>query len=94
MSENVRAGVTIRGRVQGVFFRQETQREAERCGGISGWVRNQRDGTVRAVFEGEKQKVENMIDWCHQGPPESVVLHVEVEWGSYSGEFDGFEIRH
>jgi len=97
MSDNQhfsRAGVVISGKVQGVFFRLETQREAQRCGGITGWVKNQRDGTVRAVFEGEEQKVEQMLAWCRQGPPESVVLHLDVSREAYTGEFDDFEIRY
>jgi acylphosphatase len=97
MSDNQqlsRASVLISGRVQGVFFRLETQREAQRCGGITGWVKNQRDGTVRAVFEGEKQRVNSMLDWCRLGPPESAVLHLDVSWEPYTGEFDSFEIRY
>lgn len=92
--ERIRAMAIVSGRVQGVFFRLETQREAQRCGGITGWVKNRKDGTVQAVFEGEKEKVEKMIAWCHQGPPESAVLHVDVDREEYTGEFDDFDIRY
>ena len=53
MKDKVRAHATISGRVQGVFFRMETKRAADRFG-VSGWVRNLRDGTVEALFEGER----------------------------------------
>ncbi len=63
MVENVRARALITGRVQGVAYRYETQWAAERLG-VSGWVRNRADGSVEAVFEGERPKVEEMLAWC------------------------------
>lgn len=93
MSEKVRTSVVVSGRVQGVFFRYETQREAERRG-VFGWVKNQEDGTVKAVFEGPREKVEQMIAWCNQGPPHSVVIHVDANWENYTGEFQSFDIRY
>ena len=89
-----RARVVIGGIVQGVFFRMETRRAARKQGGVDGWVRNLPDGTVEAVFEGEKEAVESMVRWCRQGPPASRVDHVEVEWQEYSGEFSGFHVRY
>jgi len=68
MKEKIRVHVIISGRVQGVFFRMETSRAAERIG-VSGWVRNNSDGTVEAEFEGEKQNVVSMLEWCRKGPP-------------------------
>lgn len=85
--------MVISGRVQGVFFRVETQRAAERIG-VYGWVRNQSDGTVAAVFEGPKQVVDQAIDWCWQGSPMSKVTDVNVQWESPSGEFDSFDITY
>ncbi len=65
MVENVRARALITGRVQGVAYRYETQWAAERLG-VSGWVRNRADGSVEAVFEGERPKVEEMLAWCRR----------------------------
>jgi len=91
MEEKVRARAVISGRVQGVFFRMETKHAAEQYG-VSGWVRNQIDGTVEAVFEGDQERVSVMIEWCKKGPPRSKVKSVDVDWGDYSGEFKGFAI--
>lgn len=93
MTEKVRAHVIVSGRVQGVFFRAETRRAAERFG-VFGWVRNNSDGTVEAVFEGEKIRVDSMIDWCKGGPPHAKVKSADVEWGDYSDEFGSFEITY
>jgi len=89
----VRAHVFVRGRVQGVFFRSETQYEANRRN-VSGWVRNTRDGRVEAVFEGEKENVEELIDFCRRGPPGARVTKVDVRWENYTGEFKDFRIRY
>jgi len=87
----VRAHAIIEGRVQGVFFRMETRKIAMRHN-VTGWVRNRRDGAVEAVFEGPKDKVENVIEWCHTGPPLAQVTRVTVAWEPYTGEFDKFDI--
>ncbi|MGD2186634.1 MAG: acylphosphatase [Desulfobacterales bacterium] len=91
MEKKVRAHAVISGRVQGVFFRAETQRAAERFG-VFGWVRNRPDGTVEAVFEGEQQAVDAVLGWCKQGPNLAVVKNVEVNWQDYTGEFKSFDI--
>jgi acylphosphatase len=88
-----RAHVLISGRVQGVFFRAYTQRAAKERG-ILGWVMNTRDGRVEAVFEGEKEKVRDMIGWCHQGSPMSHVAGVSVDWEEHTGEFNDFSVRY
>lgn len=72
-----RARLRIHGRVQGVFFRESTRREAERLG-VHGWVRNQDDGTVEALVDGEATRVQQLIDWCHRGPPAARVDRVVV----------------
>jgi len=87
----VRKHVYISGLVQGVFFRANTKRMADTLG-IKGWVKNLPDGRVEAVFEGEKEKVEAMIRWCHKGPPSAVVEKVEVIDEEYKGEFKDFKI--
>ena len=89
----VKAHVFISGRVQGVFFRYETKRMALRRG-VSGWVRNLPDGRVEAVFEGEKSDVEEMIRFCHRGPPGAIVRDVEVIWEQPTGDLQGFQIRY
>ena len=91
MEEKTRAHVIISGRVQGVFFRMETKRAAGEFG-VFGWVKNQRDGTVEAVFEGDQDPVEAIVDWCRQGPPGADVADVTVNWDDYTGEFKGFDI--
>jgi len=89
----VRVHIQISGRVQGVFFRYETQALAEEIG-VKGWVRNTPDGGVEAVFEGEKEKVERMLDFCRRGPPGAKVIGVEVKLEPYRGEFSSFDIRY
>jgi acylphosphatase len=91
MEDRVSARVIIKGRVQGVFFRMETKRAAERLG-VSGWVRNLRDGTVEALFEGKKADVDAVLRWCETGPPLSSVSHVDASWGEYTGNHGGFEV--
>lgn len=93
MDEKVRASVIISGRVQGVFFRAETQRAAQRIG-VHGWVKNQADGTVAAVFEGSKDKVDQTIEWCWQGSPMSNVTDVAVQWETSTGQYDSFDITY
>jgi acylphosphatase len=80
-----RARVRVRGRVQGVFFRVET-RDRARSLGLAGWVRNCPDGTVEAVFEGESERVESMVDWCRRGPSGASVDGVDVKWEEPEGE--------
>jgi len=80
----VRAHVYISGKVQGVGYRLSTQSEAVKLG-IKGWVRNVPDGRVEAVFEGEQQAVDQIIQWCHQGPRAAVVKEVQVEYETPEG---------
>ncbi len=80
------------GRVQGVNFRAFVQRAAESLG-VEGWVRNLRDGTVEAVFEGDKGSVEEAIKRCHTGPSFANVTHTVIKWQPYEGKTGGFSIR-
>lgn len=89
----VRAHVFVSGRVQGIFFRSETRHEAKKHG-VKGWVRNLRDGRVEAVFEGEEEAVKDLIGFCKRGPSGARVTHVDVAWGSYTGESKNFRIRY
>jgi acylphosphatase len=95
MSEEIndRAHAIIHGRVQGVCFRIETQRAAQRIG-LAGWVRNLADGTVEAVFEGTPGQVDRMLEWCHQGPPASQVTKVDIRRQTHPKSFASFEITY
>ena len=73
----IRRRVVVHGSVQGVFFRDTTRRQA-RTRGVSGWVRNNADGTVEAVFEGESEAVERMVELSREGPSGARVDRVEV----------------
>jgi acylphosphatase len=73
----VRRRVVVRGQVQGVFFRDSTRQRA-RGRGVGGWVRNNRDGSVEAVFEGEAEDVERLVDYCREGPRGAQVTGVDV----------------
>jgi acylphosphatase len=92
-SVKVRAHVYVSGMVQGVFFRSETQDEASRRG-VTGWVRNLRDGRVEAIFEGEKDKVVELIEFCRRGPRGARVTKIDVSWEDYKGEFQDFNVRY
>jgi acylphosphatase len=91
--EYLRAEVVIHGLVQGVNFRASTREEAERLG-VGGWVRNLPDGNVQALIEGEKKKVEQLLAWCHKGPPGARVTKVEILWEPHTGEEKSFVIRY
>jgi acylphosphatase len=83
--------VRVRGRVQGVFFRAETRARAESLG-LAGSVRNAADGRVEAVFEGEAERVESMVEWCRRGPDGAIVDGVETVSEEPTGE-SGFRVR-
>ncbi len=80
--------LVITGRVQGVGFRFYTQRKARELG-LTGWVRNRRDGSVEAMIQGESDVVESMTAWARHGPPSAVVADVKVSDGS--GDYSSFE---
>ena len=86
-----RADLLISGRVQGVFYRASAQQEAMRLG-LVGEVRNIPDGQVEAIVEGPKERVEEFIDWCRQGPPSAEVESVRVRWSKALGEFRTFMV--
>jgi acylphosphatase len=87
-----RTSLRIRGKVQGVFFRESTRVEATRLG-LTGWVRNRDDGSVEAVAEGESAALEDFIRWCHQGPQAARVTDVERADGEPTGEFRTFTVE-
>jgi acylphosphatase len=92
MSENIRTvHLRIEGRVQGVGYRAFVERQASVLG-LSGWVRNRRDGSVEAVLQGAPAAVDEMIELCRSGPVAARVDRVEVV-GEGVGVFDGFDVR-
>jgi acylphosphatase len=91
MKDLTRAHLLVSGKVQGVFYRAKTKETARRLG-INGWVRNLPDGQVEAVFEGPKEAIAALIDWCHEGPAAAEVTQVAVEYGEPEG-LQGFEVR-
>ena len=87
----IRRRVTVRGHVQGVFFRETTRRRAQ-ARGVAGWVSNQPDGSVEAVLEGNDDAVEAMVAFVREGPRGARVDWVDVEHQEPEG-LSGFEIR-
>jgi acylphosphatase len=87
----IRRRVVVRGRVQGVFFRDSARREAT-SRGVAGWVTNREDGAVEAVFEGSEDDVEGMVGWCRTGPSRADVDDVEVSSEELEG-LEGFRVR-
>jgi acylphosphatase len=87
----VRKRCVIHGDVQGVFFRDSTRRHAQQRG-VAGWVRNNRDGTVEAVFEGEPEAVERLVQWSGEGPRGAYVSSVDVFEEEPEG-LSGFAVR-
>ena len=87
----IRRRVVVNGRVQGVFFRDSTQKEAA-SQGVAGWVRNRDDGAVEAVFEGDTDAVEALVEFCRSGPSRADVDSVDVTEEQPEG-IEGFEVR-
>lgn len=91
MSDPVARTATVRGTVQGVFFRDTTRRVAVSLG-VAGWARNERDGSVRVHVEGEPEAVEQLVNFLYHGPPEATVESVEVAEAAPAG-LTKFEIN-
>ena len=86
-----RIHVIISGRVQGVFFRASTQEKAVSLG-IKGWVRNNDDGSVEAVFQGSETTINTMLNWCHSGSSSSRVDSIKTTELNDDTLYTGFEI--
>ncbi len=86
-----RVRILVSGKVQGVFFRKSTKNKAQELD-ITGWVRNLDDGRVEAVFEGEKEKVEKMVEWARKGPDYAEIKDIKITPEEYTGEFSGFTV--
>jgi acylphosphatase len=91
MESRERAHVYVSGQVQGVFFRESARERAERLG-LAGWVKNLPDGRVEALFEGEPEKVREMIRWCEEGPLHATVEEVDAEFEAPEEDLRGFEV--
>jgi acylphosphatase len=87
-----RISATIHGRVQGVAFRAYTQDEASRLG-LTGWVANLRDGSVRVEAEGPEPALQTFVTWLHHGSPAARVEQVDLRWSEGTGEFGSFFVR-
>jgi len=91
--EKVRVHVFVEGKVQAVFYRTWTFKQA--CDlGLTGWARNIEDGRVEVVAEGEKKQIDKLIRLIKIGPPLAKVNHLDIIWEKKTGEFEGFEIIH
>ena len=87
-----RVSAPITGRVQDVGFRNFTRMRARRLG-VTGWVRNERDGSVRLEAEGPREALDSLVDAVHRGPRMARVENVEVDWTDATDEFDTFRVR-
>jgi acylphosphatase len=92
-NEAVRAHIWVRGRVQGVGFRAHVEYSARKIGGLTGWVRNVGYDTVEAVAEGERARVDRLIEAVKQGPRAARVDESNVEWETPTGEFTQFGVK-
>jgi acylphosphatase len=86
-----RVSVVVSGKVQGVAFRHYTCQRALELG-VTGWVRNLPDGAVEGLFEGDDSAVTTLVEWCRSGPPAARVDRLDISPGTYSGEFESFDI--
>ncbi len=91
--QKTRMRAIVKGIVQGVGYRYFTVYQAQRIGGITGYVRNLRDGNVEVVAEGEREKLEQLLAQLRKGPTGARVTDVEVFWEQPTGEFTNFGIR-
>ncbi|GAB4523699.1 MAG: acylphosphatase [Anaerolineales bacterium] len=90
--ETLRLAAVVDGRVQGVGFRYFVQQQAQALG-LTGWVRNLRNGRVDVLAEGPRPALEALLDALRRGPRSAWVSEVKFEWQAASGEFSGFHVR-
>jgi len=93
MAELASLKATVRGRVQGVFFRAFVQRWAEQLK-LGGYVHNLPDGRVEVLAEGEKPQLEKLVGYLKAGPPAARVDEVVTGWAAYSGNYPGFKVNY
>jgi len=87
-----RLSLTISGKVQGVYYRAHTEAKARELG-LTGWVRNNADGTVSLVAEGERDQLEALAEWAKLGSPAANVTDINPAWSDATGEFGNFSVR-
>lgn len=88
-----RVHLFVKGKVQGVFFRQALKIMAKK-NNVTGWVKNLKDGRVEALLEGEDLKVNKIVEWCHAGPANARVEDIVIKNEKYSGEFLKFDVLY
>lgn len=91
-AQHRRLSAYVTGRVQGVGFRHFTRTQARRLN-LNGWVRNERDGSVRLEAEGPEEDLQTLLEALRQGPSAARVRDVQADWGEARGMFDGFKVR-
>ena len=90
---NQRVRVFVKGKVQGVFFRQALKVKAKQ-NDIFGWVKNLDDGRVEAVLEGNEENVNTLVEWCHGGPANTRVEDVDIRNEKFTNEFSKFDVLY
>ena len=85
------AHLIVSGKVQGVFYRASCQEIAVKYG-LKGWVKNISTGQVEVLAQGEKEKIEKLIEWCKKGPPNAKVSEVKIEWKNLTNTYKSFEV--
>ena len=88
-----RVRLFVKGKVQGVFFRQALKVTAKK-NNVNGWVRNLKDGRVEALLEGDDVDVSTLVEWCHAGSANARVEDIDIKNEKYSGEFLKFEVLY
>jgi acylphosphatase len=91
-SDQARLEASVRGRVHGVGFRYFVVSRADRLG-LTGWVSNEQDGSVRVVAEGERKDLEALLETLKEGPASALVEYVVEDWLPYTGQWGSFGIR-
>lgn len=85
--------ITVKGKVQGVFYRKNTQKQARNLG-LSGYVKNMTNGTVKIEAEGEESRLKKLVEWCKDGPKRAKVDEVEVNEKETLKDYDKFRIKY
>ena len=93
MNESIRNHIFVSGKVQGVLFRDRTRRKARQIG-VQGWVKNLPDNRVEMLLEGEKEKIQELIEWIKSEPFLVRVDNLEVKLEKYQNEFNNFEVKY
>jgi acylphosphatase len=88
-----RVRLFVKGKVQGVFFRQALKVTAKK-NNVNGWVRNLKDGRVEALLEGDDVNVSTLVEWCHAGSANARVEDIDIKNEKFSGEFSKFEVLY